>query len=378
MDAIFGFLQSVTAFLVILTVLVFVHELGHFIVARLCGVRVEVFSIGFGKEIFGWTDRANTRWKFSLIPLGGYVKMFGDANAASVPDNEAVASLSEEEKAYAFPHKSLFQRVLIVAAGPFANFLFAIVLLAGLFATVGQLFTVPIIGEVLPDSAAAEAGLQVDDLILSINGDEIERFEELQSTVAASADREIKLVIERDGKIVEIFAIPRKVTRSDFFGREHEMGLLGIRSNDLEVIVHPFPEAVWQAAKETLSITNQTLEGVWQIITGQLSLSQLSGPIGIAKMSGQVAGIGFIQTVGFMALLSINLGLINLFPIPMLDGGHLLFYFFEGIRGKPLAEKVQEYGFRIGLALVMTLVVVVTFNDLMQLRVFDFLKGLIS
>ena len=373
-----GLFQNVVPFLIILTVLVFVHELGHYLVARWCGVRVEVFSIGFGPELFGWTDKAETRWKFSLIPLGGYVKMFGDANAASMPDSDVVAELSDEEKAVAFPYKTLGQRTAIVAAGPAANFLFAIVLLAGLFTTVGQLYTAPVVGDVLADSAAMEAGLQPGDRILIVDGTEIERFEELQAIVTVSAERELIVVLERDGSVVEALVTPRRATREDIFGREHETGLLGIRSTELEVVVHSLPVAIWHAMTETVAIINQTLNGVYHIFTGQLSFAQLSGPLGIAKMSGQVAEIGIIQTVGFMALLSINLGLINLFPIPILDGGHLLFYAFEAVRGKPLTERIQEYGFRIGLALVMTLIVAVTWNDLVQLRIFDFFVNLVS
>ena len=367
----------IVPFLIILTVLVFVHELGHYLVARLCGVRVEVFSIGFGPEIFGWTNRrSGTRWKFSLIPLGGYVKMFGDLNAASMPDGER--ELTEEEKKVAFPYKTLRQRTWIVAAGPLANFLLAIVLLAGLFVTVGQPFTPPIVDKVLEDSAAEAAGLIPEDRIISIAGSSIERFEELERIISQNAGQQLSIEVERDGQVLELMAIPRSVVKTDIFGNEMEAGLLGVQSMRMDFILHPVHVAVWRATTETVRTTGDVLVGVWQIISGQRSFEELGGPIRIAQMSGQVAKIGIATTISFMALLSINLGLINLFPIPILDGGHLLYYGIEALRGRPLGEKAQEYGFRIGLALVMTLIVAVTWNDFVHIELVEFVRNLIG
>ncbi len=377
MDFITDITGPIIPFLIILTVLVYVHEMGHYIVARLCGVRVEVFSIGFGPEIFGWTNkRSGTRWKISLIPLGGYVKMFGDLNAASMPDE--TLELTEEEKAQAFPHKTLGQRSWIVAAGPLANFAFAIVLLAGLFVTVGQPFTSAVVDAVLPDSAAQAAGIQPEDRIVAIEGEEIERFEELERIISLSAGKELRIDVERGGERIGLLATPRQTIKEDIFGNKHESGLLGVQSLRMEFSVHPIHVALWRATTETVSTTGDVLVGVWQIISRQRSFEELGGPIRIAQMSGQVAKIGIATTISFMALLSINLGLINLFPIPILDGGHLLFYGIEALRGRPLGEKAQEYGFRIGLALVMSLILAVTWNDFVHIEFVDFVRDLVS
>lgn len=372
-----GVLDFLVPFLVILTVLVFVHELGHYLVARRNGVRVEVFSIGFGPELFGWTDRARTRWKFSLIPLGGYVKMFGDANAASAPGAN-LSQMSEEDKAIAFQHKRLGQRTWIVAAGPLANFLLAIVLLAGLFWIHGQPFTPPVIGAVQPDSAAEAAGLLAGDRIVAINGEPIERFEEVQRIVRLHPQQPLQITVLRDGTEAVLRATPQRTDIEDNFGNRHEIGLLGVSRSGVEYVRHGPIEATWRAAQETVALTLGTLEAVGQIISGSRSAEELGGPLRIAQMSGQVAEVGIVPVIWFMALLSINLGLINLFPIPMLDGGHLLFYAIEAVRGRPLGERAQEYGYRIGLALVLTLMLFATWNDLVQLRVVDFIKGFVT
>lgn len=365
-------------FLVILTALVFVHELGHYLVARWNGVRVEVFSIGFGPELFGWTDRAGTRWKFSAIPLGGYVKMFGDANAASMPAEDN-AEMSEAERAVAFPYKRLGQRAWIVSAGPIANFLFAIVLLAGLFSLIGQPFTPAVVGQVVPGSAAEAAGFQPGDKIIAVNGETVARFEELQRIVGLRPEEELEVVLLRDGREIGLIATPARVERENSLGETQEVGQLGIQRSGSEFIQHDPLTAVWQATRETVSIVSQTFTALGQIIRGDRGADELGGPIRIAQMSGQVAEHGIPQAIFFSAVLSINLGLINLFPIPMLDGGHLLFYAIEALRGRPLGERAQEYGFRIGLALVLTLMVFVTWNDLLRFEVLvSFVKGLVT
>jgi len=363
-------------FLIVLTALVFVHELGHYLVARWNGVRVEVFSIGFGPEIFGWNDKAGTRWKFSLIPLGGYVKMFGDANAASMPsdDNDR---LSEAERAEAFPYKRLGQRVAIVAAGPLANFIFAIVVLAVLFSTEGQPFTPAVVGEVLPNSAAEAAGFEADDKIIAVNGQSVQRFEELQRIIALRPEEALEIAVLRDGREIQLQATPKRATVTNNFGDTQEVGRLGITRSGADFVRHDPLTAVWQATRETFSIINQTFTALGQIIRGERGTDELGGPIRIAQMSGQVAEIGVAAVIFFTAVLSVNLGLINLFPIPMLDGGHLLFYAIEAVRGRPLGERAQEYGFRIGLALVLTLMVFVTWNDLVRIdSLVSFVKGL--
>ncbi len=366
MDFTGDLLGFVVPFLVILTILVFVHEMGHYLIARWNGVRVEVFSIGFGPEIFGWNDRAKTRWKFSLIPLGGYVKMFGDLNAASLPDARIV-NMSDDEQSEAFPYKRLGQRTWIVAGGPLANFLFAIVLLAGLFSFVGQPFTPAVVGSVQEDSAAEEAGILAGDRIIAIDGGEIERFEEVQRIVRLAPDQPLRVTVLRDGGEVELTATPRRTEFSDNLGNKQEIGLLGVTRSGVEYVKHGPLEASWRAVEETISLTLGTLKAVGQMVTGTRSAKELGGPIRIAEMSGQVAEIGMVSVIWFMAVLSINLGLINLFPIPMLDGGHLLFYAIEAVRGRPLGERAQEYGFRIGLALVLSLMVFATWNDIVRI-----------
>ncbi|MCI0431486.1 MAG: RIP metalloprotease RseP [Rhodospirillales bacterium] len=353
-------------FLIVLTALVFVHELGHYLVARRNGVRVEVFSIGFGPELFGITDRAGTRWKFSAIPFGGYVKMFGDAGAASQP-SEALKTMTAEERAVSFQHKRLGQRAAIVAAGPFANFVFAILMLLVLFATTGEPYTPPLIGGVEPGTAAAEAGLREGDRILEVDGSSIARFEDITRIVQLRPDQTMPIVIERDGDALTVTATPRLSVQVDNFGNEHRVRVLGIRSGPREYRQLDPASAAWRAMAETVSLTGSMLEAIGQMLVGIRDSEEIGGPIAIAKMSGDVAQLGIDQLLWFMAVLSINLGMINLFPIPMLDGGHLLFYGIEAVRGRPLGERAQEWGFRIGLALVLTLMLFATWNDLTKI-----------
>jgi regulator of sigma E protease len=364
-------------FFIVLTVLVFVHEFGHYIVARWNGVRIEVFSIGFGPEIFGWNDRAGTRWKFSAIPLGGYVKMFGDADPASMPSAD-VHEMTPEERAVAFHHKRLGQRAAVVAAGPAANFIFAIVVLAGLFATVGQPFTPADVGQVQPNSAAEKGGIKPGDAIVAIDGQSIERFEDVQQAVRLNAGAAMQIVVRRDGQEMTLSVTPQMQEMTDRFGNVHRMGLLGIGRSGVDYVRRDPVTAVWRATAETWNLSTGTLKAVWQMIIGARTTDELGGPLRIAQMSGEVAQGGVVSLVWFMAVLSVNLGLINLFPIPVLDGGHLLFYAAEAIRGRPLGQKAQEYGFRLGLALVMTLMVFATWNDLVHWGIVEFFKRLIT
>jgi regulator of sigma E protease len=371
-------LTYIVPFLAILTALVFVHEFGHFLIARWNGVRVEVFSIGFGPEVFGWWDRTGTRWKFSTIPLGGYVKMFGDSDASSGLPVPGLARLAPAEREVSFHYKRLGQRVAIVAAGPAANFLFAVVVLAILFTTYGQPFTPAEVGQVQPGSAAEQGGIQPGDVIRRIDGSTVHRFEDVQQIVRLNPGVPMSIVVTRDGQEQTLRVTPSRTELTDRFGNHYQIGLLGIARSGMEYVKRDPATAIVQAGAETWNLSVSTLKAIWQIIIGTRATDELGGPLRIAQMSGEVAQGGVVAVLWFMAVLSINLGLINLFPVPVLDGGHLLFYAAEALRGKPLGQRAQEYGFRIGLALVLTLMVFATWNDLVHLRIVEFVKGLVS
>jgi len=361
-----SFFYSAIWFVVILTVLVFVHEFGHYLVARWNRVRVEVFSIGFGPELFGWWDRAGTRWKFSTIPLGGYVKMFGDSDASSGLPTAGLARLAPSEREVSFHYKRLGQRAAIVSAGPIANFLFAIVVLALLFMTSGQPFTPPEVGQVQPESAAEQGGILPGDVIVSIDGRTIQRFEDVQQAVRLNPNVPMTIVVRRDAQEKTLQVTPSRTELTDRFGNRYEVGLLGIARSGMEYAKRDPLTAVVQAGAETWNLTAGTLGALWQMVQGTRGTDELGGPLRIAQMSGEVAQSGVVAVFWFMAVLSINLGLINLFPVPILDGGHLLFYAAEALRGKPLGQRAQEYGFRIGFALVLTLMVFATWNDVVH------------
>jgi regulator of sigma E protease len=373
-----GGVWYVGVFLVVLTVLVFVHELGHYLIARRNGVRIEVFSIGFGPELFGWHDRAGTRWKFSAIPLGGYVKMFGDSDPSSSLGIARLGELTLAEREVSFHHKRLLQRVAIVGGGPLANFIFAIVVLALLFATYGQPYTPAEVGQVQSGSAADTGGMKVGDTIVAIDGTTIDRFEDVQQIVRLNPGASMSVVVRRDGQLVTLQVTPTRTEMTDRFGDRHEIGLLGISRSGVEYVKRNPIAAVGQAFGETWNLATSTLQAMWQIVIGTRASDELGGPLRIAQMSGEVAQGGIVPLLWFMSVLSINLGLINLFPVPVLDGGHLLFYAAEAIRGQPLGQRAQEYGFRIGLALVLTLMVFATWNDLVHLRIVEFVKGLVT
>jgi regulator of sigma E protease len=363
----------VVVFLVVLTVLVFVHELGHYLIARRNGVRVEVFSIGFGPELFGWWDRAGTRWKFSTIPLGGYVKMFGDSDASSGLPIAGLGQLTAAEREVSFHCKRLGQRAAIVAGGPLANFLFAIFVLAVLFMTYGQPFTPAEVGEVVPRSAAEAGGILPRDTIVSIDGRSVERFQDIQQVVSLNPGVPMEIVIKRNGQLVTLNITPdRKVEGGQ------ESRKLGIRGGSVEYVRHNPASAVWRAVGETWNLSAATLAAMGQMVIGTRTTDELGGPLRIAQLSGEVAQGGLVPLLWFMAVLSVNLGLINLFPVPVLDGGHLLFYAAEAIRGKPLGQRAQEYGFRLGLALVLTLMVFATWNDLVHTGIVDIVKRFVT
>jgi regulator of sigma E protease len=371
-------LSDIVPFLLILTVLVFVHEFGHYWVARRNGVRIEVFSIGFGPELFGWWDRAGTRWKFSAIPLGGYVKMYGDSDPTSVLPADGTARLAQADRDVSFHYKNLGQRAAIVAAGPAANFVFAVVALALLFMSYGQPFTPPEVGQVTAGGAAAAAGIKPGDVIVSIQGEPIQRFEDVQQLVRASPGVEMPIVVRRDGRELTLDATPTRTNMTDRFGNHYSIGLLGISRNGVKYLRRDPLTAIAQAGAETWDMSASTLQAVWQIVRGTRPTDELAGPLRIAQMSGEVAQGGVATIVTFLAVLSINLGLVNLFPIPVLDGGHLLFYAAEAVRGRPLGQRAQEFGFRIGLAVVLSLMLFFTWNDLVHLRIVEFVKKLVT
>jgi regulator of sigma E protease len=366
-----GVLSYLIPFLFVLTVVVFFHELGHFLVARWCGVKVMVFSIGFGPELFGFDDRHGTRWKVSAIPLGGYVKFIGDENAASVPDTAAVAAMTEAERAQSFVHQKVGPRAAIVVAGPLANFVLAVAIFAGLFMIFGKQTTLARVDAVQPASAAAAAGFQPGDIVRSIDGRMIESFADMQRLVSASAGVSLSVVVERNGEQVTLNATPSLREVKDNFGNVHRIGVLGISRSmapgDVKYErVNPL-KAIGLGAEETWFVVTRTLSYIGGVFSGREAADQLGGPIRIAQVSGQVASIGFSALLHLAAVLSVSIGLLNLFPVPLLDGGHLLFYAIEAVRGRPLSERAQEYGFRIGLAIVLMLMVFATFNDIVHL-----------
>src|ERR1700689_4138228 len=366
-----GVLGYVIPFLFVLSLVVFFHELGHFLVARWCGVQILVFSIGFGPEIVGFNDRYGTRWKIAAIPLGGYVKFFGDENAASVPDTERLASMDEAEKAQSFVFQPVAKRAAIVVAGPVANFVLAIVIFAGIFMLYGKQTMSARVDAVQADSAAAAAGFQPGDVVLSINGHAIDNFADMQRIVGDSADESLQITVDRKGSQFVLTATPALKEVKDNFGNVHRIGILGIQRStapeDLKFQPVPPPQAVWMGVQETWFVIDRTLSYIGGVVVGREAADQLGGPIRIAQMAGQVATAGFVALIHLAAVLSVSIGLLNLFPIPLLDGGHLLFYSIEALRGRPLSERAQEVGFRIGLAIVVMLMIFATFNDIVHL-----------
>ena len=363
-----GIWSNVIIFLLVLTLVVFIHELGHFLVARWCGVVVKAFSIGFGPEIFGFYDRHGTRWRFAWIPLGGYVKFMDDDNAASMPSPEALERMTPEERRSSFHTKPVWQRASVVAAGPIANFLLAIAIYAGLNMAVGIRVMPAYVEKVVPDSPAAKAGFEPGDKIVAIDAAPVESFEDLQRIVAPNAWRELTFKVERDGETIDVKVTPAMDEQRDPFGRNFKRGLIGIqRSNAPEkwqtYTVGPI-DAVARGVQETWSNISQTVAGLGDMISGRQSAEQMGGPILMAEVTAKVAGLGIEPLLRWIALISANIGFLNLLPIPVLDGGHLLFYGVEAIRRKPLSDRFQQVGFQIGLAFIIALMIFVNFNDL--------------
>ncbi len=367
---IFHYLWS---FALILSIIVFVHEFGHFIAARLCGVKVEVFSIGFGRELLGRTDKHGTRWKLALWPLGGYVKMYGDSTAASTPDTAALDTMSAAEKRISFHHRPLWAKAIIVAAGPIANFILAIAVFTYFIFTVGLNSTEPVVGSIMPKTPAAAAGLKAGDRITHLDGAEMRTFNDIPAKTITNIGKPMVLKVLRDGKELTLSMTPVMYEEKDALGNVQKRPLLGIRSQKLIYKEVGLTTALIAATQRTYDMCTTTLKVLGQIITGNRGTEDLKGPIGIAKLSGEVTAQGetMSETVRmmlwFIALLSVNLGLVNLLPIPMLDGGHLAFYCVEAVRGRPMAAKFQEYSFRLGFAIIAALMALSLFNDVRQI-----------
>lgn len=361
-----GVIETIFWFLVVLTPLVFVHEFGHYWFARRFGVKVEVFSVGFGRELFGYTDKAGTRWKFSLIPFGGYVKMFGQSDLG--PDDED-DELTPEERDVAFSSKTLSQKAMIVAAGPIANLILALGIFTILFATAGQPFTPATVSQVVAGSAAEDAGLQPGDTFTEVAGRSIERFEEVQQLIRLHPGIPVDITVDREGQSVDLVATPAVRILPDGLGDEARLGVLGVQGLERAYERHSIPVAAWQSVRETVRLVSVTVTAIGQMFGGERSAKELGGPVRIAQMSDSAADAGIITLVIFAAFLSINLGLINLLPIPLLDGGHLLFYAYEAVVRRPPGRWAQEFGLKIGLVFVLGLMLFATFNDIARLPV---------
>jgi regulator of sigma E protease len=371
------FWMYILGFLLLLGPLITLHELGHYLVGRWCGVKADIFSIGFGKELAGLTDRHGTRWRISLLPLGGYVQFKGDMNPASIPDSEAIAAADEEERAGSFHHATLGRRALIVAAGPVANILVTLAIFAGFFMAIGYPVAkdadVQLTIASFPENSAAEkAGIQIGDRIVAVEGEKVEKLLDVQQAVMAYPDQQIEVRVERDGRPLDFSFKTMSMEVTDRFGNPSRVGLLGIQvaEAETEFVAQGLASSVGHAVEETGRMTAMMVTGIKQIVTGQRSVKELGGPIKIAKYSGEQLSLGWLAFVNFAALISLNLAFINLLPIPGLDGGHLAFYAAEAVRRKPVGPRGMEWAYRTGMALVLMLMLFVTFNDLISLSPF--------
>lgn len=372
-----GVLLTLLAFMAVIGPLVFVHEMGHYLAGRWFGVKAEAFAIGFGREIAGYTDRRGTRWKFGWLPLGGYVRFAGDMNPAGRPSADWLA-LPATERARTFQAKPVWQRAIIVAAGPLVNFLIAILILAGFAHLYGTRYAPPVVGEVVAASPAAAAGIRAGDRIVSLGGREVESFADIAQFAMIRPGETVPVAIRRAGRPLAVDITIGAVVQRDRFGNEYRIGRVGIGSPPAEYRPVPLLRAPVEGATQVATIVRGSLDALGQIITGRRSVEELGGPLRIAKVSGEQMALGWPQFVWLVALVSINLGFINLLPVPMLDGGHLLFYAIEAVRRRPVGERVQEWAFRGGLAALLALMLFVTLNDLGQFGLWRGLAGLIG
>jgi regulator of sigma E protease len=364
-------LSALPPFLLVLTIVVFFHELGHYLVGRWCGIKADVFSIGFGPELLGRTDKHGTRWKLSLIPLGGYVKFLGDENAASLPTGAGGEALSEVDRAASFPGAALWRRAATVAAGPVANFILAITIFAVMFGVNGRVIADPVVAQVQPASAAEAAGILPGDRFVAIDGVEIEIFDDVQRYVSVRPEVPITVALERQGKMVEVTLTPARTEISDSFGNKMEVGRIGVVTNNdagnFRVREYGPLEAVGEGVAQSWYIVTRTFDYIGNILTGREKADQLGGPIRVAKYSKDMSTLGIGALIQLAAVLSVSIGLLNLMPIPMLDGGHLVFYAIEAIRGRPPGEVAQEWAYRFGLSVVLALMLFATWNDVSML-----------
>ncbi|PZU85228.1 MAG: RIP metalloprotease RseP [Shinella sp.] len=370
--AFFGFLVGyILPYVIVLSLLVFVHELGHYLAGRLSGIRVLAFSVGFGPELVGFTDGHGTRWKISAIPLGGYVRFFGDADAASRPDGAELEELTPEEKAQTLAGAKLWKRAVTVAAGPIANFVLAIAIFAVLFGTMGKPVADPVVAEVKAGSAAAEAGVQAGDVLVALDGEAVETFDDVVRYISMRPEIPVVVTVRRDGSELGLNMTPRRVETADRFGNKMEVGQIGIvtnqQSGNFRIVELTPLQAVGEGARQTWHIVTGTVDYLSNLIAGRMNADQLGGPVRVVQASGQMATLGIVALVNLAAVLSVSLGLLNLMPIPVLDGGHLLLYALEALRGKPVGPNAQEIAFRIGLAMIVSLMVFATWNDISRL-----------
>ena len=367
-----GFLTGyIVPFILVLSLLVFVHEMGHYLVGRWCGIRSTAFSIGFGPELIGFTDKRGTRWKLSAIPLGGYVKFFGDEDAASKPDSSGLTQMSLEERAQTLSGAKLWKRAATVAAGPIANFILAILIFAVLFGVYGRMIADPVVAEVRENSAAAAAGVKPGDRLVAIDGEKVMTFEDVRRYVGIRPGTPITVTVERAGEELKLPMVPTRTETTDQFGNKLEIGIIGIvtdqTSGNFRHIEYSPSEAVAEGVRETGHVITGTFNYIGNLVTGRMNADQLGGPVRVAQASGQMATLGISAVIQLAAVLSVSIGLLNLMPVPVLDGGHLVFYAIEAIRGRPLGAGAQEVAFRIGMVMILGLMVFATWNDISSL-----------
>lgn len=369
---IFGFLGGyILPYILILSLLVFIHEMGHYLAGRWSGIRVLAFSVGFGPEMLGFTDRHGTRWKISAIPLGGYVRFFGDADSASRPDGEAESRLTDAEKAQTLNGAKLWKRAFTVAAGPLANFLLAIAIFAVMFGTVGKPVSDPVVSSIKSGSAAQDAGIRPGDVLVALDGRKIETFDDVVRYITMRPEVPVVVTVSRNDVTLDLPLTPRLAVIEDRFGNKMEVGQIGIitdqQAGNFRIVKLGPGEALWEGVRQTGHIVTGTFDYIGNMIAGRMNADQLGGPVRVVQASGEMATLGIIALFNLAAVLSVSLGLLNLMPVPVLDGGHLVLYAIEGLRGKPLGQGAQEIAFRIGFAMILSLMVFATWNDISRL-----------